>query len=257
MLAILLAVLLGQTVAQPPAPVKDIRLLKPSEARVLAEIDATMIQGDPVGLASRDDGTLYLRVTAGRNGARHYLIATQPAISIGQSDGVPAWAAEYWAWKSAMVAPGNPSLRIDAERRRDRQSTVNTPSGGQLAGMSSAVIPGEGGEGVSTGIAMAAANNSVMAGTVTLRFKGQVVGEWTDEVPAPGMRFGWAPAPMGILAYVDAEGRVFLLDGEGRKVPVPGVANALLPAWSLDGTRLWTLEKKSRTVYLLTETLLR
>jgi hypothetical protein len=256
MLAILLAVLLGQAAAQPPAPVTDVRLLKPSEARVVAEIDTATIQGDPVGLASRDDDTLYLRVTAGKNKARHYVIATRPAISIGQSDGAPVWAAEYWTWKSAMVAPGNPSLRIDAERRRERQSSVNTPSGGQLAGMSSAVIPGEGGEGVSTGIAMAAANNSVMTGTVTLRFKGQVVGEWTDEVPAPGARLGWAPAPMAMLAYVDADGRLFLLDGEGRKAPVPGVAHALLPAWSPDGKRLWSLQKKSRTVYLLTETLL-
>jgi len=91
---------------------------------------------------------------------------------------------------------------------------------------------------------------------VTLRFKGQVVGEWTDEVPAPGARLGWAPAPMAMLAYVDADGRLFLLDGEGRKAPVPGVAHALLPAWSPDGKRLWSLQKKSRTVYLLTETLL-
>ena len=253
MLAILLAVLFGQAAVGQPAPVTDVRLLKPSLARVLAEIDTAAIQGDPVGLACKADGTMYLRVTAGKDRTRHYVIATQPAISIGQSDGVPVWAADYWGWKSGMVAPGDPSLRIDAEQRAVRTSTVNTPAGGELAGMTSAVLPGDAGQGVSTGVAMAAANNSVVNGVVTLRFKGQVVAEWTNEVPQLGARFGWAPAPMGVLAYVDAEGRLFLLDRDGRKAQVAGVARAILPAWSSDGKRLFCLQKKSRAVYLLTE----
>ena len=200
MLAILLAVLFGQAAVGQPAPVTDVRLLKPSLARVLAEIDTAAIQGDPVGLACKADGTMYLRVTAGTDRTRHYVIATQPAISIGQSDGVPVWAADYWGWKSGMVAPGDPSLRIDAEQRAVRTSTVNTPAGGELAGMTSAVLPGDAGQGVSTGVAMAAANNSVVNGVVTLRFKGQVVAEWTNEVPrwaraSGGRRRRWASWP--------------------------------------------------------------
>jgi hypothetical protein len=255
MLAILLAVLLGQAVADQPAPVTDVRQLKPSPPTVLAEIDTATIQGDPVGLACAADGTIYLRVGAGKDKARHYLVATRPAVSIGQSDGVPKWAADQWAVKSGLVAPGDPSLRIDVQHRIEHSRTVNTPSGGDIAGTSSPVVPSAGGgdAGVSTGVAMAAANNSIVNGVVTLRFKGQVVGEWTNEVPALGMRFGWAPAPMGLLAYVDAEGRLFLLDREGRRAIVAGVERAILPAWSPGGRRLVYLQKKSRGLYLLAE----
>ncbi len=255
MLAILLGVLAGQVVASQPAPVTDVRQLRLSAPAVLAEIDTATIQGDPVGLVCAADGTIYLRVGADKNKTRHYLIATRPAVSIGQSDGVPVWAADAWAAKTGLVAPGDSSLRIDVEQRTERTRTVNSVSGGDIAGTSSPVVPSAGGgdSGVSTGVAMAAANNSIVNGVVTLRFKGQVLGEWTNEVPRLGMRFGWAPAPMGLLAYVDEEGRLFLLDREGRKAAVAGVGKALLPAWSPDGKRLLCLQKKGRSVYLLTE----
>jgi hypothetical protein len=254
MLAIALAVVFGQMVAAEVAPATDLRLLKPSPSRILAEIDTVAVQGEPVGLAWKADGTIYLRVTQGKDRTRHYLIAMEPAVSVGQTDGAPAWAASYWTSKSAIAAPGDPLLRIDIEQRAERATSVNTPAGGDLAGMSSGALPMEGGEGVSASVVVAAANNSVVNGVVTLRFKGQVIGEWTNEIPQMGMRFGWAPAPMGMLAYVDQGGRLFLIDREGRKAQVPGVAKAILPAWSADGKRILCLQRKSRTVFLLTET---
>lgn len=253
MLSILLAVLLAQATTGQPASVTDVRSLKPSQPAILAELDAATISGDPVGLACRADGMLYLRVGAGKAPAHHYLIATRPRLSIGQADGLPAWAADYWTWKSGIVAPKDPALKIDVEQRAERSRSVNTPSGGDLAGMASPVMAGGGGEGVSLGLAMAAANSSILSGIVTLRFKGHVVSEWTNEVPLLGVRFGWAPAPMGMLAYADEEGRLFIVDREGRTVRVPGATHALLPAWSPDGRRLLWLQKKSRNVYLLAE----
>jgi len=255
MLSVLFAVLFGQAALAKPSPVADVRQIDPSETRVLAEIDTAKVQGDPVGLAWNADGVIYLRVLRGKDKTRHYQIATEPRMSVSQSDGLPAWAATYWNWKSATVAPGDPTLTIDVEQRTERTRTVNTPSGGELAGMASAALPGGGGgQGVSDGLAMAAANNSAVSGIVTLRFKGKVIGEWTNEVPRLGMRFGWGPAPMGILAYTDAEGRLFLIDREGRTKQVAGVTKAILPAWSLDGVRLLCLQRKSSSVYLLTVT---
>jgi hypothetical protein len=256
MFAILIAALLGQAAATPqapaPAPVPDVRQLAPSAPKVVAEIDTVKVQGTPVGLAWSADGTIYLRVTQGKDQARHYQIATAPSLSVGQSDGAPVWAANYWNWKSGTAAPGDPTLKIDIEQHSERVRSVNTSSGGALAGMSSAALPGSGGgEGVSEGVAIAAANSAVTSAVVTMRFKGQVVGEWTNELPQPGMRYGWAPAPMSVLAYVDAEGRLALIDREGHKVLVPGATKAILPAWSMDGKQVIFLQKKSQTLYLL------
>ncbi len=258
MLAILFAILLGQATPEQsaraqPSPVTDVRALEPSQPRILAEVDTAAAQGDPIGLSCKADGTIYLRVVRGKDKTRHYLIATRPAISVGQSDGLPAWAADYWAWKSALIAPAMPLLKIDVERRKEAARSVNTADGGELSGMSSAALASDGGEGVSGSVVMAAANNTVINGVITLRFKGQVIGEWTNEVPQLGMRFGWAPAPMGMLAYVNADGRLFVLDREGHQAQVPGIAHALLPAWSPDGKRILCLQKTKSTLYLLTE----
>jgi hypothetical protein len=98
---------------------------------------------------------------------------------------------------------------------------------------------------------MAAANSGVMVTIITLRLKGQVVGEWSDTPLQPGMRLGWSPAPMGLLAYVDAENHLALMDRQGRKLRVPGTASVLLPAWSLDGRQIVYLQKKNPKTYLL------
>ncbi len=65
MLALIAAVVIGQAAAPHPAPVPDVRQLKPSSPKVLAEIDTVKVQGLPVGLAWNADGTIYLRVTTG------------------------------------------------------------------------------------------------------------------------------------------------------------------------------------------------
>jgi hypothetical protein len=219
---------------------------------VLAEVDTTKVQGEPVGLAWHADGTIYLRVVQSKGKTRHYQIATVPSLSVGQSDGAPAWAAAYWVWKAGMVAPGDPSLKIDVEQRAEDLHSTNTSSGGDLGGIASAtVLGGSTGEGVSQSVATVAAMTRIKADVVTMRFKGQVVGEWINEVPQPGMRFGWAPAPMDVLAYTDADGNLILIDRDGHRQPVPGAAHALLPAWSMDGKKVLFLEKKSPTLYLL------
>ncbi len=251
MFPILMAGLIAQA-ASALVPVPDVHQLTPAQPTAIAEIDTNKVQGSPVGLAWNTDGTIYLRVTQGKDKTRHYQIATEPAISVGQSEGAPEWAATYWTWKSATLGPGDPTLKLDVEQRLDKTRAVNTSSGAALAGMSSAALPGGGGgEGISEGVVIGAANASVAANIVTLRFKGQVVGEWVNENPQPGMRLGWAPAPMALLAYTDAEGRLLISDREGRHVVIPGTKNVILPAWSMDGKRILFLQKKTGTLYTL------
>ncbi len=246
------AVVLGQAPAA-PSPVPDARRLTATPPRVVAEIDTDKVQGTPVGLAWRADGTIYLRVAQKKGATRHYQIATVPSVSVGQSDQAPEWAAEYWVWKSGTVAPGDPALKIDVEQRAERMRTINTPGGGGLAGANAGVYTGDpsGGEGVSAGEAAFAAMAGMNAGIVTMRFKGHVVGEWTNEAPQPGMQYGWAPAPMGVLAYADSSRRLALVGRDGHKAVVPGTARVLLPAWSTDGARIVYLQQKSGHVYLL------
>ena len=253
MLAIFAALVIGQAAAAAPAPVTDARQLKLSPPRVLAEIDTVKVQGTPVGLAWRADATLYLRVTQGKDKVRHYQIATVPGLSVGQTDGAPQWAANYWVWKSALAAPGEPALKIDVEQHKSQQRSINTSSGSAMAGNNSSGYAGDaGGEAGLSGSEVAfAALNMTTVGVVTMRFKGQVVGVWTDEAPVPGMRYGWAPAPMGVLAYSDSTKRLALIDRDGHKAVVPGTADVILPAWSADGSRLVYLQKKSAQLYLL------
>ncbi len=252
MLAIMIVALVGQAPAARPAEVPDVRQLSVEAPKVLAEVDTAKVQGEPVGLAWNADGTIYLRVTQGKDKTRHYQIATVPAISVGQSDGAPAWAATYWTWKSGVVAPGDPSLKIDVDQRKVNLHSTNTSSGGDLGGVASSTVLGAGGgESMSQSVATVAAATSITADVVTMSFKGQVVAEWMNETPQPGMRFGWAPAPMGVLAYTDPDGRLVLIDREGHRQIVPGALHALLPAWSLDGKRLLFLQKKGATLYLL------
>ena len=131
-------------------------------------------------------------------------------------------------------------------------------SGGELAGMTSqALAGGSGGEGMSGAAAINAINTSMAGQIVTLRFKGTVVGEWVNESPQPGMRIGWAPAPMTLLAYCDEQGRLTIVDRDGRKLPVTGTKNALLPAWSTDGRQLVFLQKQSNRLYSLVVATLR
>jgi hypothetical protein len=244
MLSMLILALVGQAPPARPAAVPDVRQLSVATPTVLAEVDTKKVHGEPIGLAWNEDGTIYLRVTQGPDNTRHYKIATVPAISFTQSDSLPAWAAAYWFWKSGMVAPGDPSLKIDVEQRKENLHSTNTSR--SMGGVAS-VLGGSGGQ----GMAQNTANTNSLVDVVTMRFKGQVVGEWINETPQPGMRFGWAPAPMGVLAYTPSDGRLVLIDRDGHKQPVPGAIHALLPAWSLDGKQILFLQKKSSRLYLL------
>jgi|WetSurMetagenome_2_1015567.scaffolds.fasta_scaffold161745_2 hypothetical protein len=250
MLTFLMAAALVQA-AGALAPVADVRQLTLSEPKVVAEIDTAKVQGAPIGLAWSKDGVIYLRVTQGKDKSRHYQIATAPSISVGQTDGAPEWAADYWNWKGAIVSPGDPGLKLDVEQRVDRTRSVNVSSGGADAGMAAGLPPVGEGQGVSQAVAASAANATIASNVVTLRFRGQVVGEWVNENPQPGMRIGWAPAPMGLLAYTDADGHLLIADREGRHVTIQGTKSVLLPAWSIDGKQIVFLQKKSDKVFSL------
>jgi Tol biopolymer transport system component len=67
----------------------------------------------------------------------------------------------------------------------------------------------------------------------------------------PGLMYGWAPAPLGALAYADDKGRLVIIDRMGHKLVVPGTSGVVLPAWSPDGKSIAYLQKKDKKKYAL------
>ena len=55
-----------------------------------------------------------------------------------------------------------------------------------------------------------------------------------------------APASVGLVAYTDKGGKVMVMDQGGKTKEVGGTSDALLPAWSDDGTKLAFLKKDGR-----------
>jgi Tol biopolymer transport system component len=80
----------------------------------------------------------------------------------------------------------------------------------------------------------------------------ETISEFVNQKPIPGLMFSWGPAFSGAIAYTTREaGQLILLDRNKHKQTVSGVKDALLPAWSTDGTRLAWVRKDGRRKYTL------
>ena len=85
-----------------------------------------------------------------------------------------------------------------------------------------------------------------------LTFVGEIISEFVNQMPIPGLMFSWGPVASGAMAYTDREfGRLTLIDQHRHKQTIAGVKDALLPAWSIDGTRLAWVQKTGRRKYTL------
>ena len=231
------------------APTVDASKLTLSAPAAIVELDTGKLKGDPVRLSWATDGQqMYLQTAErDRNGAvkstHHYLLALDgtPPQSVDEE---PVWSTRYWAWKSGQSAPGLMSFKIDVDQQRQRRSATATPMGGDLA--RGGVDSGTGaGAGTSPGDVMSAAAQSQTVNVFTLKLKGQVIGEFVNTPAIPGLTFGWAPMGTGLIAYANSEGRLFMMDDQGRKQAIASKA-ALLPAWTANGSRLAYLEKTGK-----------
>jgi len=244
MLTVFIVAWLAQAVS-PPSPAADVKALALSAPKPLVEIDAGKLKGDPARLAWGAQQEFYLRWTEtdrfGNERSSHLLVApdgTAPA----PTDGQPSWAAAYWFWKSASVAPGVPELKFDLETRQQMKTSTGTVrDDGEGMHNTAAKGPPE----------LSDANQAQKVTTATIKLKGQLIVESVNKPVVPGLTFGWAPSPMGVLAFVDDKKRLVLIDRAGRKLEVPGATDVLLPAWSPDGTRIAYLQKKGKKAYTL------
>jgi hypothetical protein len=239
------------------APAIDASKLTLSSAATIVEIDTKKLKGDPLRLTwSPDAQQMYLQTVerdrVGNIRATYHYMLPLSGQAPARVDQEPAWSAEYWGWKSAQAAPGLPGWKIAVEEQQKRISSTATPMGGDLAkgGVegSGAMAPVGAGN---TGDAMTASMQSQMAHYYTLKLKGEVVGEFVNAAAIPGFTFGWGPAKTALIAFANRDGRVVIMDDQGRKQEIASSKWALLPAWTEDGKRLAYLEKTGKNKFSL------
>ena len=83
-----------------------------------------------------------------------------------------------------------------------------------------------------------------------MKLKGEIVGEFVNAVATPGLTFGWAPAG-GLIAFSNPDGRVVIMDDQGRKQEISSSKSTLLPAWTDDGKRLAYLQRTGKNKVVL------
>jgi hypothetical protein len=221
--------------------------------QAIVEVDTGKLKGDPAMLAwSPDRSELYLQFAErDRRGAvtssRHFVVPIA-SKSLKKVDQPPAWALAYWTWKSGQASPGAPAFKIVADEREETRRA--TAAVGDLAKGGGGASDGLGISGTTAEEAANIANQSQLAHIWRLKVRGETLGEWVNEPVVPGINYGWAPAPGRLIVFARRDGGpLVVLDEQGRKQELEATKNALLPAWSNDGSQLAWLAKKDRKKY--------
>jgi hypothetical protein len=229
--------------AQTPRSIPvDVSTLKVGAPATVAELDLGKLKGDLRQVGWSPDGTeLYVQTLDGAPSSeklRHYVVPVAGGAA-KPIDAQPEWAKAYWDFKSDRFAPGIGSLMIDFEQKLEKMK-IGTGSG----------RPGE--MGIAAGVSADKIAEGQQQNVARLTLFGETISEFVNQKPIPGLMFSWGPAFSGAIAYTDREfGQLFLLDRNKHKQSVSGVKDALLPAWSIDGTRLAWVQKSGRKKYTL------
>ena len=231
-----LAYLLAQSVAF------DATKVTMGVARTVATVDTGTIAGEPWRLAWSPDGNQLYLAAMKRQGTNmvlthHVIDAASGAISKVETE--PEWAQSYWTWKSDKASPADPAFAIQLDTQVKNESATARPMGGDLA---------RGGTSTASGASIdeVAGQSSQNVMIITLLLKGEVLGQWKGEPFVPGLTFGWAPKSTPAVAYVGKDGRLMLMDSQGRKRKVDGTKDVRLPAWSVDARQIGWIEKQDR-----------
>jgi hypothetical protein len=239
-LASLLSISPAQTRASGPIDVSTITV---GPATTVAELDLGKLKGDLRQVGWSPDGSeLYVQTADGDPASpklRHYVFSVAGG-AMKALDVPPEWATSYWAFKSDRSAPGIGSLMIDVDQKVENIK-IGTGSGRPGSG--------PGGLGDTTGDPGKSAEGQHQ-NVARLMLYGQPISEFVNERPIPGLTFSWGPESSGTIAYTTRDGELMLLDKKSHK-RVAGAKDALLPAWSIDGTRMAWVQKSGRKKYTL------
>jgi hypothetical protein len=227
----------------------DVSTIKVGPPTTVTELDLGKLKGELRQLAWSPDGTqFYVQTAEGTPPSeklRHYLIPVGGGVPAG-ADQPPAWAQAYWAFKAGRSAPGLVSLTLDAQQTFEVVKSGTGPAGA----LDREASPIGGNTGNIESLAKGTDQHQ-KASVWRITLLGETVNEFVNEPPTPGLKFSWGPEASGAIAFVDPDGRLRLLDQKKHKYAVPGVKDALLPAWSMDGARLAWVQKSGRKKYTL------
>lgn len=224
--------------------------LQISTPSLVATIDTGKLKGEPTQLAWSADGTKLFLQTSERDSkgmiANHRFYVMSAAEGKPEAvDAPPAWASEYWTWKSNKFAPGSTTFGIDVKQEDRKVAPTSSPMGGDLARGGTGDVSGAG---TSAGEVASRAGQMQTQRVFSLTLKGENVGEFINQQFLPGYTFGWAPRDRWI-AYTHGSGRLAVMDEQGSKQQVDGTRNVILPAWSPDGARIAFLQRAGKNKY--------
>jgi hypothetical protein len=227
----------------------DVSTVKVGPPTTVTELDLGKLKGELRQVAWSPDGTQFYVQTAEGTPAseklHHYIVPLAGGAPAG-ADNPPEWAQAYWTFKSDRSAPGVGSLTIEPKQTFEVVKSGTGPAG--ALDREASPIGGN----VGNIESMAKGNDQNQKASVwRFTLLGETVSEFINQRPIPGLMFGWGPMASGVIAYTDTDGRLILLDQHKHKLVVPGVKNALLPAWSTDGARLAWVQKSGRKKYTL------
>jgi len=220
-----LALILGASLAQS----QERTIVPLGDPIVWAQIDAARLKGRPARLAWSDDRSeLYLQMVDGATAAdlkfRHYIVRKgSPPAAIERA---PKWVDEYWKWKSAKSFFGDPQLTIAVDTERQLQDNLNGTGATKTAYLSDTPL---------TGTQLTLARQP----------------EFVDELIVPGYTFSWSPETLRLIAFRSHNGRLAIMDADGKTQIVHGAGDVLLPAWSDDGAAIAYLERTGRKSFAL------
>jgi hypothetical protein len=238
-----------QAPGRPGADAIDVSKLTIGAPTPIVELDLGTLKGDLRQIGWSPDGSrLYIQTAEGNPQSpkvHHYWVAVEGGAVLGL-DAQPAWAQEYWAFKSDRSAPGIGSLMIDLDQKLETMK-VGTGQAGALDREAGAL-----GGNVGNIDTIAKGNDQNQKQNVfRLKLLDETVSEFVNQRPIPGLMFGWGPEKSGAIAFTDRDGRLMLLDRQKHKRTIGGAKDALLPAWTTDGARLAWVQKSGRRKYTL------
>jgi hypothetical protein len=111
-----IAAVFAAQISAPPA--FDVSSLSVAAPTLVCELDLNQLKGELRRLSWSPDGrSIHLQTAAPDAPPRDYIVTVMDGV-VSQAFGEPEWAAEYWAMKSNLAAPGVPSLRTGRKKYR-------------------------------------------------------------------------------------------------------------------------------------------